>query len=514
MAGINSEADDNISDLAEHLQNLLNSLAGLGYPLAQIDSIVHSADSVYSVIDICLSEGPKAVGIQHIDDNQFPNYSESETEISEIGILSTVNSVLTELTNSGFPFASVVIVPEEIRKSTDSLVIDLHYEVCEGDFVRINSLTFPGQLFPKSNLLNLESRIKRGDVFSSEILDRGIQRIKKLENIESVGSIRLQSSSPGIVDVVIPVSERSINRFSGIATINPDDGKPSGEAKISFGNIFGTGRKLDFTWSGLSRGQQGIQVRYREPWLFSYPLHLDIGMNRLTDDTLETLTRYQLEMNWEPGLHVTIGANLSRELIVRSLFEQNDEQTNTIWMGAFASVNYLDNDWNPTKGFQFSSRTATGIRTPEHESASETIHREDVAFRFAFPVKSSIIAYLNGETKHLTGNNINQTEMIRIGGLNSVRGYSEERFRALACSWLNTELRWRADLNSYYGIFGDFGFIHRENPQYQASLNYLSSYGVVSEFITRAGRIGFALGLASGEPIQQSRLHFSIQTWF
>ena len=507
----NSENVDKTSDLSTTLFNLLEALSEQGYPLAQIDSIVHTSNSV----DIFLTEGPEAKGVQQFTDPRFKPNPELEQKINQEAILRNVNSTLTTLTNAGYPFASVVIFPEEIQKLGDSLFMNIRYSVNEGQYARINKLSFPGQLFPNSNLLNLESRIQRGGAFSAEELDRGLQRLKRLDNILSLGEVSLRSSSPGIVDIIIPVEERSINRFSGIATINPDDGTPYGEANISFGNIFGTGRKLEFSWSGLQKGQQGIHAKYREPWLFSYPLHIDIGMNRKTEDSLETFTSYQLGINWEPDMHLTIGGNLEQETIVlRRAGEQNDEQIKTTWMGASLTVNYLDHDWNPTKGFRLESTTSAGFRNPGGDSSSETVHREDFNLRFALPVKSSFVAYFKGETKHITANNPNSTEMIRIGGINSVRGYSEERYRALRVSWMNTEFRWRQNVTSYYGVFADFGFIHQSSTRYLVQDKYFSSVGISSEFISRAGHIGFALGLGAGNPIQQSRLHFRIQTLF
>ncbi len=506
----NIRANRETQDLKPILNNLLDRFSELGYPLARIDSIVKSA----SLIDIFLTDGPKAFGKQSFDDPGLTEISISNREINREIILESVNKALEQLTNSGYPFASISIIPNDIQLNEDSLTMNIQYSVNKGEFIRVNGVKFPGQLFPNSNFLTLESRIQRGDVFSAEVLKQGIGKLKRLENIQTVGDVSLRFSSPGIVDIIIPVEERSINSFSGMATINPGDGTPFGKAEISFGNIFGTGRKLHFGWSGLSENQQGIQVKYREPWLFLYPFHIDLGMTRKSEDTLETFTSYNAELSWNPDMHLSVGTDLNREVIVHTIENQEEKHINTMWIGGLLSIDYLDHNWNPTRGFQFSTKTSAGFRKLERENSSETVHREELSVRFAFPLKPSFIAYFKAESKHLTADRVNSTEMIRIGGLNTVRGYSEERFRALRSSWLNTEFRWRPNLESYYGIFADVGFIHQSNSQYSAQDKYLSSIGITSEFTSRAGRIGFALGLGAGESLQQSRLHFRIQTLF
>ena len=511
MAGIPSSGSADPAELQMKFQRLLTTLAELGYPLAQIDSIARRDDSGKPVWDAYLSAGLPLIGIH------LPSDTTDQPEnviLTQRQIFDTAYDMLSDLTGSGYPFASITAIPRNIELGADSLTGQVEYRVSRGEFMRVGAVSFPGQIYPESRILALESRIRRGDVFSQNALDRALDRLKRMDNIDAVGEVSLTRSSTGVVKINIPVKERRVNRFSGAATIDPDDSKPSGEAHISFRNILGTGRSLNFTWLGLSNGRHGIELAYREPWIMSQPVHVETAMERWSEDTLGTITRFKLGLDWEPGIHLAIGGELEREQIQTAALDSRDDDSETTWLEAHGELDYTDHTWNPSRGFTFSTETSSGLRRVEGKSGMKNVQREAISARYALELRRSVIAYAHGSTRHLRGDDIAIAELNRLGGINSVRGFSEERYRARGIGWLNMELRWRPDKAAFYGIFTDVGIIHHSDDRLESTEKTFVSYGVNAGFSIPSGRVGLAIGLPTGEAIQQSRLHLSIENWF
>jgi len=105
-------------------------------------------------------------------------------------------------------------------------------------------------------------------------------------------------------------------------------------------------------------------------------------------------------------------------------------------------------------------------------------------------------------------------ELVRIGGIGSIRGYTESVILARGACWGTAELRWRPDRNGYLGLFGDVGYVYRDDTRIKPKKKIPIAFGLTSVLITRAGILGLDLALATGEPLRNARLHVRLEGWF
>ncbi|MDP8229244.1 MAG: POTRA domain-containing protein [Candidatus Electryoneaceae bacterium] len=430
--------------------------------------------------------------------------------------------LLNDLTDNGYPFAVVTLVPSKVRNCDGYVSADVTFQVERGPFIRLRDIDFTGNRMTRKRLLMLESRLMRGSMFRQSDIERAIDRLERLSYIRYVGPIKLYNASPGVATVSIPVVERKVNSLSGILSVDPSNNKPTGELQVEFGNLLGTGRRLQFGWFGLNPQRHGIQLGYREPWLFGKPWHASFDLERWEQDSLSIITRYRVGLDWEPFDRM-IGSGIVTDETINAV-QEDDSGSQAVWMELCVTVDRFNHRWNPTDGYQLSFRSARGLRWWDDRMSQNrsvnNLNRETMTVQAVHRMirfdanKPQGILFWKLSVEDLSGSGVVREDLIRIGGIGSIRGYAEENYlvRGIVCGTM--ELRWRPDVDGYFGLSADFGHIHRYDPQLYVPKRNLASVGITAMITTTAGRLGLNLALANGEPITKARLHIKLTGWF
>ena len=519
LSGINLSRSYSNEDLPFLLDNLLTAAKDNGYPLAQIDSLGLSRHKNATILDVYISEGLPLLGTVAVENSPLvpePGDSgQNQVMISGASLYGVVNELLERMNSEGYPFATVTLHPRRISSAPDSLTFDVSLAVEDGGFKRISGLSFPGMRYSGSRILRLESRIKRANTFNIKLLENSVVRLQRLDYISRAGPAYPVASGPGMVDVIIPVTDLSSNRFSGMLALSPGDATPAGEVDIQIGNVLGSGRKLQFAWRGLSPHRKGISAAYREPWIFSFPIHAGVSLEQWSEDSLGVTTRRNVDIEWEPTFNGVIGVGLQFENIAPAVDSSDNYGSETIWIEGKAGLNYLDHDWNPTSGVKIMTATAAGFRkTVKTSSRNRSVRRDEVSVDIPRMIRPGNVLFLRAALKDIRGDNIAREELFSIGGNQNVRGYIEDRFRAPGFAWTNAEIRWVPGRDAYIGIFGDFGWIYRADARIQSAEKHLASIGFTAAFTTRAGILSIDAAWAKGKAARDIRLHFRIESRF
>ncbi|MCF7809969.1 BamA/TamA family outer membrane protein [bacterium] len=501
------------SELVSALNRLYKSLAKQGYPLARLDSVKYDND----VLDIFLSSG-KVVKVSDSEINgvnrdDIDGFSEGIT-LSEKAILTEVEKVLEPLNDNGYPFALVTLKPNNISENDDHISAKIDLNIEDGGFTRLRGIEFPGARLTKPRFLGLESGLRRGDVFSHIRLQRAIDRLNRLTFVESAGDPVFEPAGSGLINVHIPVKERRVNSASGLLSAARGQKDPSGELKIKFGNILGTGRRLQLEWSNLDPARRGILISYREPWILGHPWHGTLGLEQWSEDTLGTATRYKFGLEWEPADRLMLSGSTTLETISAGDTTQTDASSDAVWLEGGVGFNRLDYDWNPSSGYSFQIFTATAVRNYDNSSKSDDLKRQRLFQTGVAGITDHFIVFQYVSMDDIAGSGVIREDLVRVGGSGTVRGYGENVIRARGAVCGNLELRWRPDKSSWLGAFSDFGYIYREDSRIAARLRYPYSFGITSGMTTKVGRLGLDIALAKGEPIQNARLHVRLEGWF
>lgn len=516
MIAIHNTRSVSTADLHRIVNRLFDAFSREGYPLARLDSIEwRGADRRKA--NLYFSDGERMIiGDSHVSGyNTDINGLPTGVALSELRVIDRAIKVLDDLTNNGYPFARVKLRPHDIDFLDEQLTAGIDFQIITGPYVRIGKVMFPGRKFTTGKFLRLSSRLKRGRLFRRLDADRAVRYIEQLEFIDHTGPISLRKSSPGVVDILIPVSEQKVNYFSGVLAVAPQSESPTGELNIQFGNILGTGRRLEFSWNGINPHRRGIRAAYFEPWLFGKPVHGSISFEQWDEDTLSTITDYRIGINWEPTAHLNVFSSSAYESIIRKEITVSDSDLRTYWFEIGGTLDYRDHRWNPSNGYRLTVSSSVGSRKSAGISQNNSqVRRDEIAVVGLYPLSRQFVAYGKLAARDISGEAVAVEDMVRLGGAGTVRGYAEDISAGRGAGWGNIELRWRPDRTGFLGLFIDGGAIYRTDARARIDDKTMLSSGLTGGFTTRSGRIKIDVGLANGEPINRARLHIRLQGWF
>ena len=123
------------------------------------------------------------------------------------------------------------------------------------------------------------------------------------------------------------------------------------------------------------------------------------------------------------------------------------------------------------------------------------------------------IVALAAHGRDIEGGRIEEGEMFRFGGTNSVRGYRENQFLASRVVWLNNEYRFLLARRTFFFGFVDAAYYLRPADDIHAirqSEAFKFGYGFGIRLDTSLGNLGVSFALGQGDSISNGKIHFGL----
>ena len=127
------------------------------------------------------------------------------------------------------------------------------------------------------------------------------------------------------------------------------------------------------------------------------------------------------------------------------------------------------------------------------------------------------VAAVSFHARELRGDQFEITDLYRLGGTNSLRGYRENQFLGSRIFWSNLEYRFQFDRRSFFFVFFDNGyFLQRENEinRIEKLSAYKTGYGAGITFQTGLGIMKVSYALGEGDNFNKGKIHFGIVNGF
>ena len=536
----NKKYFDTIKDTIN--QRISINLKRNGYYNFQIDSVLSliSADTQKVEINIFLNEGNptfvNSIFIQNLDsvdqqtvDEKFELLFNKPFIISELE--ATFSDLLKEFENNGFPFASINI--ESLFFFFDSTneenYVDAYLKFSKNEISTIDTIIIRGNSKTENFVIIRELRMNKGENYSQEKMDDIPNKLNRLRFFEQVQTPKyfLNSQNKGVLQ--IDVVEKSTNSFDGVlgyipATNEKDNGYFTGLANINLRNLFGTGRALSFKWSKLDRNSQELEVKYLEPWILNLPINVGLMLFQRQQDT--TYIQRILNANFEFLATESFSSALtfSQEYTIPTNPEErgftvfNSISTNS---GVNFKYDSRDDIFVPTKGFYLLNaykHSAKKIIGPDifiTKSTNKNPNQFKVELDL-FLFKSFFIRHIPFVSLHLRelrGDDIEISDMYRIGGNNTLRGYQEDQFTGSSLLWTNVEYRYLLGRHSYAFLFTDIAYYKRiaiPNINLTEFSATKMGYGFGITFETALGMLAVSYAIAEGDSFSKGKIHFGL----
>ncbi len=540
---INLKNQKYFDSATDTIQNRISyNLQQNGYYNYKIDSIktFFSEDSQRVNIRVKLDEGEPTyvsdIFIQNLDSLELERVNEKFYLLKESPFIITdlensFSEMLTFFENNGFPFTSINI--ESLYffydAEQDEHLVDIYLDFKKNQASKIDTIIINGNSKTKEYVITRELRINKGDYYSQDKIDKLPSKINKLHFFETVPTPKyfFNSKDKGVLQ--IDVVEKGTNFFDGIIGYIPSsnddqDGYLTGLVNVNLRNLFGTGRALSFKWSKLDRHSQELELKYLEPWVFGLPFNIDLLLFQRQQDS--TYVQRTLNANIEFLATESFSSALifSQEFTIPTNPDDNGftvYNSTTINSGVNFKYDIRDDIFVPSKGiyilntYKYSSKKING----PSQYISDTTNTNPNQFRLELDLlmfKSFFtrhIPFIGLHGRELRGDDIEISDMYRVGGNNTLRGYQENQFTANRILWANIEYRYLVGRRSYAFLFTDIAYYKRDSLPLQQMSEFSATkvgYGIGMTFETRLGMLAISYALAEGDSFNQGKIHFGL----
>jgi len=437
--------------------------------------------------------------------------------------------------NHGYPFAKVKL--DTISINNQFISATWYAELNKQIFIdSINIIS--DEPLPKFYLTSY-SGIKKGNPYNENAIAQIETRIKEIPFVVSAQPHKVVFTDQKTF-LNLYLKKQKASSFNGVAGFLPDENTGeiliTGDAKLALQNALGSGEIIKLNWRKLQTNTQDLNAFVNVPYLFNTPVGTELDLKLYRRDTTFA------EQNIKLGLQYAINQgnffkvfieNYASNLISTSIFQDFttlppliDVRKRSYGIGISAfKLNYK---FNPRSGYSYNLNASAGTRQVIeninlnpiiYDSLDLKTNQFNLFFdgEYFFPLFKRSTLKIGNQSKWLINNQIFANELLRIGGLNTLRGFDEESITASAYSIFTTEYRILLEENSFFYFFSDVAFWERNlRTSYDKDLPF--GFGTGISFQTKAGifTVNYALGKQRNNPLdlRVAKIHFGFLSLF
>lgn len=444
------------------------------------------------------------------------------------------DKVISFYENHGYPFASIQLDSVEITNNNLSANLSIN----KNQLYKIDSVAIKGNATVSDDYIKNYIRINDEDIYNEELIKKINTRIKEIPFVEEQNPSKVIFNEESAY-VLLVLKKKQANRFNGILGIVPDEtGKVrlNGDVKLNLMNSFKRGEEISFNWRAMQNNSQDLKLSTAYPFLFNSPFGAEYQLNLYKRDStyIDVFNKIGIRYILKGNNYFNIFYhNKSSSLLSQKGFETltvlpDFADVSTQLYGIGIVYDQLDYIHNPRRGFSITANGSLGNKKiSKNPQLNEQLY-EDVNLKtnlytaqanlaLYIPIKKRSVIKLGTQNGYTYNENLFDNELLRIGGLHTLRGVDEESIFASFYSIQTIEYRFILEQNSFLYLFTDGAFWEKRTAN-AYTLDRPYSFGVGMNFETNAGifSISYAVGKQFDNPVQfrSAKIHFGFINFF
>lgn len=506
-------------------QQAIRMLHQEGYLHAAIDS----QDTESRIFFVSLGNRARVaaisfLGIESIDSKAIHSPLKQGDWITSDILTQSAEAILDAYSEVGFLLAEVVI---EALIPLDSARYDVVMRVQEGVPARLDRIVLQGAKRTGPVYVRHVSGLIPGSVlrdFNPVDMQRKLEATGMFSSVDMPALYQATDSS---VAIHVPVTESPPGAFDlalGYERAEGGKGALVGSGSLALRNLFGRGRTLELKLN-RAPGQLGhVMVNAEAPLVLGLPLSLAVSFEGLQQDSTYGKRDYGLQLGYWIDSSTQIYTSVAREITRPGLVgtdvvagRQRIPIANALFIGGGIHIRQVDHALSPTRGYLLSMLAESGkknvesivdIGEPVHEQNSLQQGRLRVQGRVYVPLRRRSLLVTGGEIMLVRSRQLDESDLYRVGGAQSLRGYDEQRFRASLVARLLTEFRYLIDRVNYGFGFFDLGYLD-DHKTSQSINGWYPGFGIGFQISTAAGIINLTFA-SNTEDISAVRAHIGL----
>ncbi|MEM6335986.1 MAG: POTRA domain-containing protein [Bacteroidota bacterium] len=488
-----------------------------GYLQARIDSVAVDSTDAPERVHIVLNRGARTVvsrlrltGTTLFDPQELA--IEFDTKPGQPLVQRVLEGDLDRLLRRYERAGRVLAKAQIARIDVDSLGLDVRVRIDEGQVLELAGLDLVGGRRTSEGYAARVAGLQPGKPllrYDPDEIQRRLAETGVFRNVESV-ALDLDEERKAIVRIA--VEEEAPGTFDVVLGYVPDprpdrSGTVVGNVNVVLKHVLGAGRSFGFLFNRLPGQVTKLDVQASDPYVLGWPVRISGSFNGLQQDSTFNSRRFGLEAGVRVFDHLETFVSLSQEQ-TEPVAEQGSRvpPSDAFFAGVGFAYRRLDQLVNPRRGGTLISRLEEGRKQRRVERDGELIEelvrqqRLSVVGRLYVPVRRRHVAVLGVDGYVLQSGAYDESDLFRLGGATSLRGYVEEQFLGNVAGRVIGEWRYILDRTSYLFAFTDIGYLRRPSTDLSGitptivQREVLPGYGIGMQFGTGAGL--FTLSLA------------------
>lgn len=443
-----------------------------------------------------------------------PNTNLTFVRVSMERLAYTLEQFSKLLADESYAFARVRLAdikPEKDQRLRANLIID------KGRKRSIQGVNVLGyEKFSKSYIKHFLD-IKTQKPFNLEQIKSKMELVNQLTFVRQKRPAEVLFTSDSTT-VYLYLEKIKSNRFDGLLGFGSNEGTGAiefdGYLDLTLTNNLNFGESFKLNYKSDENEQKTFDIALDLPYLFGSPVGSTLNLNIFKKDSTFTTTQQRIKLFYPLGDKQQIG------------LEYRNQQSNVVIENPAVLAEDFDSQFYGLT-YQYMTRQKNDVLFPiksqlnftaglGQRSTTETVEQRHLQLKahhiLQLNPKNSIFIKIHLED--LDSKQYLFNELIRFGGINSIRGFEENSLFASRLGVLCSEYRYRISPGLFVHSIIDAGYMQNE----QRSDEQLYGFGFGFGLRTNAGLLRF--NYANGKPKNQtfnfsnSKIHLSLTTTF
>ena len=361
------------------------------------------------------------------------------------------------LESKGKSFSKIQL--ENIKIKKEFLYADLNIHQSKGRI--INKIIIKGyEDFPKSYLKN-HYNINKKTIFNQKKINEISNTSKNLEFAKEIKPPEVLFKTDSTL-IYMYLKKNKNSSFDGIINFASDEeGRLlfNGNLDLKLNNILNTGEKFRLFWNSIGKERQEFKLNTSIPYVFNSKFSTNLSFSIYKQDSSFINTKFDTKLFYNINTKIKIAAtyNLESSEKLEELTNDNTETFKNYFFGFQFNYNIPKNDIFFNNKFSIEINPAFGIRTVSDNNNNQVKIQASTSYIWDLNQRNSI--YIKNTLGHLKSNNYIDNEIFRIGGSNSLRGFSEQSIFTNQYTYLNLEYRNLTSSSSYLYTISDYAIL-------------------------------------------------------
>ena len=418
-----------------------------------------------------------------------------------------LNETLLKLEKKGFALAKLKLI--NIQKQNHSLIADLQFN--QNQQRTLNSIVVKFDKedkknnFPEGHLAQI-NRKYHNSTFNKNIVSQIHNDFEKFSFVNQIKYPEILFTKD-TTKVYVYLEKRKSNTFDGfIGFSNNKTNKIifNGYLDLTLTNTLNVGEQFSLYWKSDGNNQKTFKTSIEIPYLFKSPLGLKAQLNIFKKDSLFQNTKTAIDLGY------FINYNTRVYLGYQSTESSDIQNTNNTKISDYKN-SYL------TSNLEYSKQDYINLNFPKKTNLSltiglgkritnETTGTAGKSTQFYINFQAMNNFYLNKkncininyQNYFIQSKTYIINELFRFGGINSIRGFSENSLQASLLSSFLTEYRYIVSPNLYIHTITDYGYYQDKSSENKENL---LGFGIGTGIQTKNGLL--KLTFASGKTMKQ-----------